>query len=214
MMVAIIGIVVLAALALPIYRAVSSAAKATECVNRLRKIYFASLAFAEDHGGRLPPGLSAPPYEDADARFHYNTYWWRQAYLARYVLDDLNRRKDSAGRLSQAEAEAFNCPARHVEGPDHPVANGNPAVSYVMVSRQDSGEVLRRIENKSKLIYITEGRGSTVSRSTFRSGEMVWPDDAKKRLRRYHNGAINLLFFDGHVEQSTQPDEVLAQMLP
>ncbi len=215
LVIAVAIVLIIATVVMPTYRSISTAGKSVECLNRLRHIYLSSLAFTEDYNGRLPPGLTKPPYIDPDKRYHYNVYWWNQAYLGRYVLSNLQRRKDSAGMLSQAEAEAFNCPARHVEGPDKPMANGNPAVSYIMTTRGASvGHVLRAIENKSKLIYITEGRGSTVWDTNFKTGEIGGTNNENRRLRRYHNGAINLLFFDGHVELSTQSDEELLKMLP
>lgn len=212
LVIAVAIVLIIATVAMPAYRSISAAGKSVECLNRLRHIYLSSLAFAEDYNGKLPSGLTKPPYIDADKRYHYNAFWWSQAYLGRYVLNDLRRRKDSAGMLSQAEAEAFNCPARHVEGPDRPMANGNPSVSYVMTSK--GNRVLRTIENKSKLIYVTEGRENTVWDANFRTGEIGETDNDNRRLRRYHNGAINLLFFDGHVELSSLSDEELLKMLP
>lgn len=209
-------ILVLAALLLPVGRAVLTASSSAKCVSNLRQIYVATLAFTEDYGGKLPPSLG--PATVVDPEFSYNAYWWSQAYLGRYTVGPLNRRRDSGGKLTQSEAAIYNCPARLADEPDQLDGNGNPSVSYVMAvtypknatKADPSKYMLRTMDNKSKLAFITEGRGGR-----FYNRSKTYPlGDGRGGLRRFHNGAMNILFFDGHVESFSGTDEDLAAMTP
>src|SRR5690606_22667130 len=113
---------------------------------------------------------------------------------------DLSRPRDSRGKLTQEEAEVFNCPARLVEGPDEnwQDSNGNPGVSYVMRKLRHRYQFQFYIHPQaSAKIMIMDGRSSTFDQVNAISGALGTPS-SNGRLRRYHNGALNQLFFDGH----------------
>lgn len=209
---AIFILIVVFLLAFPTYRAVTAAGDVAGCLSNLRLIYTATLAFTEDHDGHLPPGLG--PSTDRHPRFNRRSYWWSHAYVARYLLNQPNRSRDAIGSLKQHEAVNFNCPARLVEGRDADwvVVNNSPAISYLMTHRAEEDSSLRTMQERSKKLYITEGRYSTTWRANCRTGTLG-SRDTGRRLRRYHNGSIHLLFYDGHTVAFKGTDGEIALMM-
>lgn len=100
----------------------------------------------------------------------------------------------------------FQCPA-------HPDSNNNE-VTYVMqkLFQKRENYQFRSMENKSRKLFLTEGKGSTLVPGNALTAA---PDsqETSRRLRRYHNGGLNILFFDGHVERFTGKDEEIAPLL-
>lgn len=198
------------------YFSLRQTAAQAECSSRLRHIYQSTLKFVADHDGLMYPDLG--PRTDIRHDYNYNAWWWSQAYLARYVLDDMRRRKDSVGLLSQAEAEPFNCPLRFVDGTDlqFTQSNNNPGTSYIMrrqtAATSTSSPAYRidfqfyNINEPSRQVMITEGRGRIAARSQAYTGSGV---GGNNRLRRYHKGGLNILFYDGRVELFRGEDDVL-----
>lgn len=215
LVVALLGI--LAALLLPAVNSAREAGLRVRCTANLRTIYLATMAFANDHDGKLPPALGSKNMEQVDFRFRINQYWWQQSYLARYALNDFNRRTDSKGRLSQEEAEIFNCPARFKDGPDEKWAKADaPAISYVMRFLGTSDPTryrIARMKNAWSKVFVTEGRGGTLALESARSAPPGSPSVSGQRLRRYHQNGLNLLFFDGHVEPFNGSDDELRPMI-
>lgn len=214
----VLGILlVVTALVAPVGMRMRTTAQGVKCVGNLRNIYGATLAFVNDYDGLLPPCQG--PASAIHPEFKYNNYWWQQPYLARYTVGPPDRLKDSRGALRQDEVEIYNCPARRQDGPDerYQHSNGSPAVSYVMtrivtanVTRSDF--LFHRMENKSTRIFITEGRGSRVVPSTAVTGELD-SGNTSRRIRRFHGPGVNVLFYDGHIELFTGPDETLQSMV-
>lgn len=202
---------VLAGVLLPAYQAVRSSSSSAGCVQNLRHIYSSTLAFVEDHGGFLPPDLG--PQTGVHSRFNVNQYWWDAAYLGRYVLDDHERRRDSVGKLKPNELDFFQCPARLQDGPD--AKWGTDQVTYVMqkLFNITRNYQFRTMDNKSKKLFLTEGRWSTITPASAVTGDFETPEKTSKRLRRYHNNGLNILFFDGHVERFDGPDEGIQALL-
>lgn len=215
LVVVIAVVAVLAMLIIPVYRSVKNSAHGVNCSSNFRQIYFATLAFVGDHDGKLPPDLgSAAAADKVDSRFWWRQYWFDTAYLGRYVLHDMQRRMDSPGRIKQHEAEVFNCPARFAEGPDEDFAQGqNAGVSYVMrkLFQTPKNYLFHAIEDKDKKLLFTEGRKYTLVPGNALSG---WgAEDGSRRLRRYHNGALHILYMDGRVELFSGEDERIAEMV-
>lgn len=214
---------ILVVLILPASHSALQAGQKAKCMSNLRNLYHAMLAFVEDYDGKLPPALSLGSGSESaavDPRFNINQYWWGQAYLGRYAVGPRNRKRDSTGAISQQEAEIYNCPARFQDGPDSDFAkttgvNPSPGISYLMAALHDDPINHRffTLGNKSKKVFLTEGRSSTLWSEHCMTGEFGKNKDGK-RLRRYHNGALNVLFYDGHVECFAGEDEELADMLP
>jgi prepilin-type N-terminal cleavage/methylation domain-containing protein/prepilin-type processing-associated H-X9-DG protein len=217
-LVAVAILAVLAALIFATYRSVSQAAAQVECANRLRHIYGATLAYVGDYSGLMYPDLG--PRTDIRSDYNLNQYWWNQAYLGRYVLGQMSRRRDSLGAMSQEETEPFNCPLRFVDGTDQDFtqSNGNPGTSYVMRRQTPATSVnspqyridfqFHSIHEPSRQVLITEGRHRIALRSAAQTGE---GRDSANRLRRYHKGGMNVLFYDGRIELFTAGDDVLKQ---
>lgn len=206
LLVTIAIVVLLAALVFPLVNSIRDAAAKVKCVSNFRNIYMATLAFSEDHDGKLPPARG--PATEADARFTYNAFWW--VYLAPYTVGPLDRPLDSTGMISQQEAAIYNCPVR-LTLPITPYPNGTATVSYAMAV--NGNYRLRTMDNKSKTLFLTEASSSTLYKSVCKSSDIA-VTDASRRLKRFHNGALNVLFYDGHVELFSGTDEELASMLP
>ncbi len=206
---------VLLAILLPAYQAVRGAGAKAQCVNNFRRLYVAMMAFTEDYEGRLPPTLG--PATSVHPAYIYNQYWWGQAYLGRYAIGPLDRRRDGPGRFTQEEVEVYNCPARLAEKPDTLQSNGSPSISYLMAALypKDPGvvsntrSIFRLIENKSRTLLLTEGRGM----SLYQVNTVTRPfGDSATGLRRFHQGGLNLLFLDGHVETFSGPDADIVKL--
>lgn len=206
----VVILAVLAGVLLPAYRAMKSSAASAQCVQNLRHIYVSTLAFIEDHDGFLPPDLG--PQTGIHPRFNMNQYWWNTAYLGRYVLNDHARRRDSPGKVRPEEMGLFQCPVRLRDGPDAPW--GDDGVTYVMQKLFSSPRnyQFRAMENKSKKLFLTEGRWSTLVPGNALTGNFGMQEKSK-RLRRYHNNGLNILFFDGHIERFDGSDEEMHPLL-
>ncbi len=216
LLLAVAILAVLAALLMPVANRARESGLRVRCTANLRTIYLAAMAFANDHNGKLPPALGGENMAPVDFRFRINQYWWQQAYLARYALNDFDRRTDSKGRLSQEEAEVFNCPARFKDGPDEQWAKANaPAVSYVMRTLGTSDPAryrVARMKDAWSKVFVTEGRSGTLALESARTGPFG-ATESGHRLRRYHQHGLNLLFFDGHVEPFHGSDDELRPMI-
>jgi len=194
------------ALLFPVLKSIQASSMKVKCATNLRNIYLATLDFTEDHNGNVPP--PAGPATGVDSKFIYNAFWW--VYLQPYTVGPLNRRLDSVGRISQQEATVYNCPVR-LTMPITPYPNGTATVSYVMPPPKNYR--LRVMDNKSKTLFLTEGSSNTLDKSVCKSSDITVTDSAR-RLKRFHNGSLHVLFFDGHLEPFSGTDEELAAMLP
>jgi len=206
---------ILAALLVPVVNSVRSAGMSVECVSNLRTIYHATLAFTEDYNGLLPPALgNSTGTSQIHPEFNVNQYWFETAYLGRYVLGQYDRPRDGSGKLTPEEMEPYKCPARLVDGPDANWTGATSQVTYVMRNwrlTQKDYRLATRSE-KSKRLLLTEGRHGTLAPPAAKTGEFGVPDPTR-RLRRYHNGGLNILFLDGHIERFSGPDEDILPML-
>ncbi len=215
LLVSLFIIATLAALLFPAFRYTREIGYSGKCTRQLQTIYSAAIAFSFDHQGKLPPALGSEAMAKIDARFSRNQYWWGRYYLASYLLP--NSRRNGSNNLTQEEVEIFNCPARFKDGPDERWKRTNaPAISYVMRTLGTSSPERYRLTNmkeSAQKVYITEGRSSTLGEATARSATLGMTDDSGARLRRYHRGGLNLLFFDGHVEPFFGSDEALKPMI-
>lgn len=201
---------VILAFSFPVYRSFKGSSQAVRCVGNMRTIHTAVLAFAADYNRKLPPPLG--PQIEVDPRFNHNQYWYQQAYLARYIVGPSDRRRDSLGKLKVEEAEVFNCPARDQNEEAAMDKNSNPTASYLMPSifrRQDY--TLGNLEPTR--ILLMEGRGAIVSHGQCKTGK-TGSSDKSKRLRRYHQDRLHLLFHDGHIEAYSGKDADLVEKLP
>lgn len=182
------------------------------CASNLRQIYTGILAYTEDNRGFIPPAHGKDLsyiYELYD----FNQYWWNQAYLAPYLVERELARW-GAGQLTQKEAEIFNCSGRNRSLDDFWNLHSTPSVSYVMFGPNTDAEYrLLNIPNRSQRLLITEGRHSVC----WEGVAFTNPDDSirdpARYLRRFHGNSMNLLFWDGHIERFSGPDQDLQQYL-
>lgn len=212
LVVAVMILAILLAIALPMLNNTKSTGQKVRCVTNLKNIYAATLGFMADHDAKLPPHLGPSP--EKHSSFTWKNYWHQQAYLGRYTVGPLNRRKDSLGRFTQAEVEIYQCPARLADGPDSVDGNGNPAITYVMAGIfQKRDYSIYTMESPAQKVFLTEGRNHTVGSSSGKTGALG-SRDGGRRLRRYHGNALNVLFYDGHLESFSGRDEELVALLP
>lgn len=219
LLVVIVIAFILMAILFPVLQSVRATASRAGCVSNMRQIYSAMMIFAGDHDGMLPPDLGIAGNDSRTARVHprfnLNSYWWTHAYLAPYLLGDFSRSRYNAGQLVQSEVEVLNCPARFVDGPDqqYQPSNGNPAVSYVMrrLNNSDQHQYYRH-HRASETILLTEGRSSSINPTNAITGNFG-SSSSEGRLRRYHNGSLNIMFFDGRLESFSGSDAKLGEQL-
>lgn len=207
------------------YLSVKSSASSVQCFSNLRHIYASTLAFVEDHEGLLPPDLAKAGVTDkVNPSWTVNQYWWGINYLGRYILDQHDRSRAAKGQILPHEAAMFlNCPARGIDGSDEEWSvpqsaypgGRRPRITYLMrkPAQQTRQEYLFHvIENKNRKLLFTEGVSSSLTPTTCQTGEFG-SRDTNRRLRRYHNGAINILFMDGRIESFSGSDQQIYGML-
>ncbi len=212
LVVAAMILAILLAIALPVLNSTKSTGQQVQCVTNFKNIYAATLGFMADHERKLPPPLGPAP--ERHPSFTWKNYWHQQAYLGRYTIGPLNRRQDSLGRLTQAEAEIYKCPARFADGPDSADGNGNPTITYVMAGLLQARDYsIYTMEDPARKVFLTEGRNTTVGSGSCKTGALGTRDSGR-RLRRYHGNALNVLFYDGHLESFSGKDAELAALLP
>lgn len=225
-LVAVAVIAVLLALIVPGAKQFLSFGASSKCLNNMRQIYMMTLAFTDDHRGMLPPPVGQSSSNNngmlqVHESYGVNAWWWSQAYLGQY-LGGRPRSRFSSGRLTQEEAEIFNCPARAGDPPDSFFADANyPGVSYVMFRPEFikgspvprdivSAFNFRAMDNKALKPYITEGRKHVIYTPDALTGQIGETNNSRlnsHRLRRFHNGGLNVLFYDGHVERFAESDQ-------
>lgn len=201
---------VILAFAFPVYRSARASVQAVRCVGNMRTIHSAVLAFASDYNRKLPPPLG--PQIEVDPKFNHNQYWYQQAYLARYIVGPPDRKRDSQGKLKLDEVDVFNCPARNKVEEAALDKNNNPTSFYLMPSifrQQDF--ILGNLEPTR--ILLMEGRGAIVSHSQCKTAEVGSPDKSR-RLRRYHQNQLHVLYHDGHIDAYSGEDADLVEKLP
>lgn len=207
LLVVIVLIAITTALLLPVVNKVRSSGLSAKCAQQQRTIYMALLAFAEDHQGLMPPALGvtsgSSQTKDIHSDFNVNQYWYDTAYLGRYVLNQPDRNRWAGGILKDEELRPFQCPAHR--DPDK--------ISYVMqrVPFDRQKYSLRAMQDRASNLFITEGLHTLVNKVSALSDP---PDSMStaRRLRRFHDGGLNILFFDGHVERFTGADEEIEKM--
>lgn len=188
-------IAVLAALMLPALNGAMSRARANNCVESLRQIATAMNLYAADNDNRFPASYVLTS-NAAD-----NNWWYR---LSPYT-GGKNVSMTWADVAQRSMSAPFHCP--EVKNPD-PRVPSNPWVSYKMSmqfrlkSAGNNGGVTQgmprsRIQNVSQVLMVAEGRVAPefgdYTTNILSSG--VWYP---------HNGKMNGLFVDGHVESLTQ----------
>lgn len=223
----IVVIAVISLLALligTIYPKVRASSESIQCAANLRHLYISTLSFVNDHDGKLPPDLGKAGVTDVvDSRFKVNQYWWGINYLGRYVLDQPSRRRDAAGQILVHEAEMyFNCPSRYLDGPDHEWMASNstypggarPRITYLMnrLPRTPESYNFYAIDDKSNKLLYTEGVSSSLTAGGCKTGKLG-SKDSQRRLRRYHNDSLYILFMDGRLDLFSGTDEKIAEWL-
>lgn len=211
MVVAIISI--LAALLLPALKRARDTARFVTCMNQLKQLGQLHELYSNDNNDRMLPYRSY--YPDNEYSVWYNLLL---PYLGRQLC-----RSDTpnvTGGERRNGLKTFECPAATKNFPDDYLEVGWPAsgyfcrVAYGINSYNCSGEwgagptgfpfgtgtPRSRIRNPSKWLFMADAKQVQMVSgwSDFDDGGTgIWALPAER-----HNGRVNLLFLDGHVESN------------
>jgi prepilin-type N-terminal cleavage/methylation domain-containing protein/prepilin-type processing-associated H-X9-DG protein len=197
LLVVIAIICILAAIALPSFRTVQENSRASKCANNLRQIGTAFFLFADDHSNLFPESGAVIPWNSTDGTTGQQS-WMQQ--LAPYLG---NASDPAAGGPTQS---VYTCPSSsQVVAPDkyYSYFNGAHAAKAYLQQNGGTGEyaAIKRtlIAHPSQQILsgdITDWNSSGTSDAD-KDDYAQCPFDKEST---FHNGNVNLLFCDGHVE--------------
>lgn len=200
LLVTIAIIAVLASLLLPAITMVRTAARNTECRSNLRQIAFGMFAYADDHGGILPPANHDWP------GMSRGILWYER--ISEYVLDrKANRDHFQSNHVRAVGRNVLQgCPARvvtqafrigygmnpHLDRPDN-----NSHVSHLRPYDVNAGRYrdwsLDRITHSSLRILVGDSPDPFL-RTDGNRWDLRFSDPVR------HQKGANYLFCDGHVK--------------
>jgi prepilin-type processing-associated H-X9-DG protein/prepilin-type N-terminal cleavage/methylation domain-containing protein len=204
--IAIIGI--LAAILIPVVSAVRESARSAQCMSNLRQIGQGIQLYAEDHGGRAPmarnvsddgTGGPAPGGPNSHMTFHY-TIWTYVGYrLEEYSLAGTTSGNRANSQHLNSEVEnIFHCPTTRSRGPIYvPRASGDAGWQYAYAWNEGPGDNVHtgapifQLPSPSLTAAVVEAYHWRVAPTRWYLEFGLIP----------HNGASNVLFYDGHVER-------------
>jgi prepilin-type N-terminal cleavage/methylation domain-containing protein/prepilin-type processing-associated H-X9-DG protein len=191
LLVVIAIIAILAALLLPSLRSVQESSRSGKCADNLRQIGSAMFLFSADHNQCFPESGAIIPWGSTDGTTTQAS-WMEQ--LGPYLSNPSNPSQGNGGTV-------FTCPSSSpVKTADKYYSYFNGAHAAYAVAKADAAVKRTLVSHPSEQIL---------------SGDITdWPDgvglnDADKddysqcpidTMSKFHNGGINLLFADGHVE--------------
>jgi general secretion pathway protein G len=194
LLVVIAIIAILAAIALPSMRSVQGTSRTAKCASNLRQIGAAMILFANDHDNRMPESGGPIAWSQNDATTGQHS-WMQQ--LSVY----LGNAPDPASTTADS---VFTCPASStIYAADKYYSYFNGAHAAIAVSGTYAAVNRVSIAHPSEQILsgdITDWPGSATDAD--KNDATSCPIDKKSVYSNgsFHNGAINLLFADGHVD--------------
>ncbi|MFW6059021.1 MAG: prepilin-type N-terminal cleavage/methylation domain-containing protein [Phycisphaeraceae bacterium] len=214
-------IALLVALLLPALGAARDQAKATQCASQQRQFTFAVDAYANDHDEWLPIAsrshvaeLQSPNWSGAVAHylnFHYftewspNTYWPEPEYISMY-----SSRRDEVTTILQ-------CPAtsqlKNYWGHKLAVSYGWNGSGNWGLGAHDGfftygGDWPDRVARQRRFTVVSPANTATTgdwadTNRAFYEYKYHYQFGSPAELGEVHNGSGNVLWFDGHVTQTT-----------
>lgn len=187
-------VAVVSALALAGVRRIIEFSHRTECINNLRTLTMAALAWSGDHNGILLPVLvNHRPAGQTPQGLPWVGILWRDGYLT----PDLRGRQDGRGTI-------FECRSRHGEQREvrpatyslHYGSNSRPGFPSTQNSQQSNQNIRRlfEIESPSKTMAFAE-----VNRNY-----AIYPHLTNFRIYP-HGGGMLASYFDGHIQWIEEP---------
>ncbi len=210
LLVVIAIIAILAALLLPALQNAKEAGRATVCVNNLRQHFFAFMSYTDDYNGYLVPWI-APVDPNCNSLIIWPVLLVRYRYLPQ---------NPQSTYPSETPRIDMKCPSNHNGYWFNPGAatfyDGWPNYVYL----NDSGDAcpgnpplrkLSEVAGLSKKAMLYEG-GQVQYWGTaypYRCNYVIGgvnptlfdPNNINYSIADVHNGASNVLFFDGHVQR-------------
>lgn len=215
-MVVVVALFVLMALMFPIYHRVVSATHNSICQVNLREIGRGMDLYSYDHDNWMPPHLETFTYPGG-GRVYPLWYFWISHYITGTVVTDPERTPMD---------KVFHCPAN--PKPYDPVityyarsmGNGDYSYGYLhrfLTSKKDTSFVnmlpMKRtaVPDPSSLVLIADIPNRVNDRRVYEveGGHRLkagWMHPAADTIGGTHNGAANILYLDGRVEQRKVED--------
>jgi len=186
-------VTLLAALILPFLKKMNEVSKSTQCVNNLRSIYIASMAWAQDHNGEIPCSYVNPNHG----------HCWYQA-LAGDPQTGLPTITNGYLPLEYGvRPNVLSCPANPAirQSPNGAIGRGsfgwtNYAINDYLYYTTGPWLPKRLAATESSQIFLMDSFNG-IDGTTFAviKGNPPWAD-----LHAVHGDRINAIFLDGHVE--------------
>jgi prepilin-type processing-associated H-X9-DG protein/prepilin-type N-terminal cleavage/methylation domain-containing protein len=195
LLVVIAIIAVLAALLLPLLRFVQENSRTSKCSSNLRQIGAAMLMFASDHSDCFPESGSTIPWGQTNGQSPYGSgqkAWMYQ--IAPYAGGTGNDPQYAQG------ASIFTCPSSSLVNTFDKYYSYFNGAHAAMAQTGGFGPVsLRSISNPAE--YILSGDITTWGNQPGNADadKDNYLQNPTQRQANFHNGAVNLLFADGHV---------------
>ena len=191
LLVVIAIIAILAAIALPSFRTVQENGRSAKCADNLRQIGSAMFLFSQDHNQCFPESGSVIPWGSTDGTTGEPS-WMEQ--LGPYLSNPSNPSLGTGGSV-------FTCPASSpVKQADKYYSYFNGAHAAYALAQKYAPIKRTLVTHPSEQILsgdITDWSDSTGVNDADKDDYAQCPIDT---LSTFHNGGINLLFADGHVE--------------
>jgi prepilin-type N-terminal cleavage/methylation domain-containing protein/prepilin-type processing-associated H-X9-DG protein len=198
LLVVIAIIAILAAIALPSFRTVQESGRAAKCANNLHQIGAAMFLYSDDNSNCFPISGGVIPWNGTDATTAHQS-WMQQ--LAPYLGNPADPQTNPTGSV-------FTCPSAGqsiAAVKYYSYFNGVHAAKAYMQTSGDSGTSEYAAVKRTLIAHPTEQilSGDITNWSSSSSSDADKSDYTQNPIStvsKIHNGSINLLFADGHVE--------------
>jgi len=197
LVVAILIVAVLAAILFPAFGKVLRASRATACQGNLRQIGAGLTAYASDHGRTIPGYRDAKTWGELLAE-------WNPGF--------------GSSQKNQSFNPVYRCPENRVQTRGVGAGTGETQTSYAIngyssaansTENRYTDQPVARLASPATLYAVTEGIYHRSEAQKESGADTVpanlYPGKGLDRARYPHEGMMNVLFADGHVERLPGP---------